>query len=345
MLQVNHVTHDYAGNRVLHDISVKVDKGEIVCLLGPSGCGKSTLLKLIAGMEPCQQGRVCLDERDVTYDSIEARRIGLVFQEPLLFPHVSALENVMFGIQHHADAKTMAQEQLERLGIPLHLYGAKPEALSGGQQQRVAIARAIANAPSMLLLDEPFANLDVVLRQRLRREIVSVLKRSGVPTIIVTHDPQEAIEIADRIYVMEQGRIVQQGQAESLYRNPHTAFVAKMFGPVNVWHHPATSASTIDTPFGAFPLQPSLQGHPLECVVRPDAIDIHDTIDPHEVVAEITAVRFAGHVKNIFLQLENSDISILGCVYGKHELDVSQKVSLHVDNILIFPLTPLKEPS
>lgn len=233
---IEHLSHSYGQRRVLEDISFAIEKGEFLCLAGESGCGKSTLLRLIAGLERPDQGIIRRDQQELssasTFIPAQERRMGLVFQHPSLFPHLSVLENVLFGMvpASHERAKTLLTQV--RFSGREH---DRPYALSGGQQQRVALARALAADPELLLMDEPFASLDYDLRKDVRRDIHQLLTLRGIPTLMVTHDPQEALQLADRIVLLSQtGRIEQIGTPRELYLQPASDYAARFFGHANI---------------------------------------------------------------------------------------------------------------
>jgi molybdate transport system ATP-binding protein len=221
------------------DVEISVTSGEVVALVGPNGAGKTTLLRVLAGLQPADRGRIALDG-DVLEDTAagihvppERRPIGVVFQDYLLFPHLSALENVAFGLRSRgtprAEARRRAGEWLERVGLGAHL-SARPRALSGGQAQRVALARALATEPRLLLLDEPLAALDASTRLETRRELRRQLDRYEGVRVIVTHDPVEAIAVAERLVVLEAGRVVQSGTPAEISREPRSRYVADLVG-------------------------------------------------------------------------------------------------------------------
>jgi iron(III) transport system ATP-binding protein len=240
--------------RALEDISFSAPAGEITCLLGASGCGKSTLLGLAAGLLTVQQGSILIDGAVLADERQspppEARPVGLVFQDGALFPHMTIAANVAFGLpkaRHGEVEGWLAQVGLAGLG-PRY-----PHELSGGQQQRAALARAMAPGPRVLLMDEPFASVDIVLRRKLRRDCRLLLREAGATTVLVTHDPAEALDIADRIAVMEAGRIVQFGTPQELHEAPATAAVGAIFSGAQVIA--GTNAEEgLDTPFGLWPL-------------------------------------------------------------------------------------------
>jgi iron(III) transport system ATP-binding protein len=221
----------------LRDIQLAVAHGEFVCFLGPSGCGKTTLLRVIAGLEAPSAGRVELGGRDVTVLPPAERDYGIVFQSYALFPNLTIAENVAYGLVNRRLARDAIRQRVVELLALVGLPGSEdrfPAQMSGGQQQRVALARALATAPKLLLLDEPLSALDAIVRVRLRDEIRSLQRQLGVTTIMVTHDQEEALSVADRIVVMNQGVIEQVGTPLQVYREPSTPFVADFVGKVNV---------------------------------------------------------------------------------------------------------------
>lgn len=237
-LTLENVTRSFGEADVLAGVSLDVPPGEIVCLLGPSGCGKTTLLRVIAGIERPSSGRVLINDREVAgparHVPPEDRSIGLMFQDFALFPHLSILDNVAFGLRSLArdERERAARSILERVGLAA-FAGAYPSTLSGGQQQRVALARAIVPRPAVMLMDEPFSGLDIQLRDTMQEETLALLRETRATSLIVTHNPEEAMRLGDRIVVLRAGRIVQAGTTESLYLNPASLFVARLFSEIN----------------------------------------------------------------------------------------------------------------
>jgi len=233
------VSFGYGRVPVFRNLSLAVEPRELVTLLGPSGCGKTTLLKLVGGYLAPASGRIAIRDRDVTTLPPENRNAGMVFQNYALFPHLSARDNIAFGLdarrlpRPERDRKVNAM--LERIGLTSAEAARRPDALSGGQQQRVALARALVIEPDVLLLDEPFANLDRHLRDQLRGELRSLQRETGVATILVTHDQEEALAISDRLGVMQAGTILQMGTPHEVYRRPRTPVVARFLGTANLF--------------------------------------------------------------------------------------------------------------
>src|SRR5262245_55059515 len=231
-LQLEGVTLAYGRKVVVSGLELTLPRGAIGCLLGPSGCGKTTVLRAIAGFEPVAAGTVQLDgqvlSRHDRHLPPEQRRVGMVFQDQALFPHLTVTDNVGFGLRN-SDTRARVAQMLDTVGLA-HVAKRYPHELSGGQQQRVALARALAPAPRLLLLDEPFSNLDIELREHLGAEVRALLKAGGITALLVTHDQHEAFAIADEIGVMRDGRIQQWDNAYNLYHQPANRFVADFVG-------------------------------------------------------------------------------------------------------------------
>jgi iron(III) transport system ATP-binding protein len=271
-LDMQGIGHAYDGVTVLSDVSLELRAGEITCLLGPSGCGKSTLLRIAAGVERQDRGTVSVDGRVVSDSSRhlppEARGVGLMFQDFALFPHLRVAQNVGFGLNGPAAARAArVRTLLGRVGLERHA-ARYPHQLSGGEQQRVALARALAPRPPILLMDEPFSGLDNRLRDGIRDQTLDILKEEGTAVLLVTHEPAEAMRMADRIALMRGGRIVQEGAPYNIYNAPVDKEAAMFFSDVNVIHGIVRNFAT-DTPFGEF-LTPGLADRAdVEIIIRP----------------------------------------------------------------------------
>ncbi len=275
-LSLSDVSHHFGARAVLHGISLDLAAGELLCLVGPSGCGKSTLLRLIAGLEPVQAGRIDIAGECVAAPQRhvlpEQRDVGLVFQDFALFPHLTLQDNVAFGLGRlpRAERPARAHAMLARVGLADRAAD-HPHTLSGGQQQRVALARALAPGPRLVLLDEPFSNLDVRLRHRLRHQTLALLRETGTAAILVTHDAEEAMYMADRIALLHAGHIVQMGSPEALYHHPASPFAAEFFGEVNRLQGRVRDGQ-VHTALGALPAH-GLQDHSAaDVLVRPEAL-------------------------------------------------------------------------
>ncbi|MHB1590420.1 MAG: ABC transporter ATP-binding protein [Sulfuricella sp.] len=236
-LSLSGIGKSFNGYTAVRDADLTIGAGESVCFLGPSGCGKTTLLRLIAGLETPDTGRVTLGGQDITHAPPQSRNFGMVFQSYSLFPHLTVGKNVAYGLGcrkwARAEIRSRVQEMLELVHLADHI-DKLPHQLSGGQQQRVAIARALAAQPHVLLLDEPFSALDAKVRAQLRADMRDLQTRLGITTILVTHDQEEAMAVADRIVVMKDGRIEQIGSGPEVYHRPKTSFVAGFVGDMNV---------------------------------------------------------------------------------------------------------------
>ena len=254
MIRLDGVTKRFGNDTAVDGASLCVARGEVVALLGPSGCGKTTLLRLIAGFERPDGGTVTVDGRLVAgptaWVAPEARRVGMVFQDYALFPHLSVAGNVGFGLPRRARASRVP-ELLSIVGLG-GLEKRYPHELSGGQQQRVALARALAPSPELVLLDEPWSNVDPFLRESLRAEVAEIIRPLGVTVLLVTHDREEAFSLADRIALMRDGSVVQEGTAEQLYFAPATRWAAEFVGAANVLPGQIV-AGRVETAIGAFP--------------------------------------------------------------------------------------------
>jgi iron(III) transport system ATP-binding protein len=274
-LEVSNIVRHFGGRRVVDDVSLVVMPGQVTCLLGPSGCGKSTTLRIIAGVDMQDQGTIRVDGRlicdTVTHIPPEDRGIGLMFQDFALFPHLDVARNVAFGLKgQKAQVRARVEELLTKVGMLRHI-DAYPHQLSGGEQQRVALARALAPRPRIMLMDEPFSGLDDRLRDEIRDETLGVLKAEGTAVLLVTHEPTEAMRMADEIALMRDGRIVQRGAPYTVYNRPADLKAAGFFSDINVIHGTVHGALT-ETAFGQF-LAPGV----------PDGTDVAIAIRPHHV--------------------------------------------------------------
>lgn len=310
-LEFHNISHAYDSDTVLAGINLAAPRGEVTCLLGPSGCGKTTLLRLAAGLMPVQAGEVTLDGEVLgnAASSLppEKRPVGLVFQEGALFPHLTVEANISFGLTGTADEKAARVEELLST-IGLEGYAKRyPHTMSGGQQQRVALARALAPAPKVLLLDEPFANIDSQLRHDLREEARRTLKASDTAVVLVTHDPEEALEMGDRIAVMDRGRIVQVGSSKDLFDHPVNVGVATMFGRGQKLRSRVVD-DHLETVFGNWHIESLVdqaqQDGELDLVVRQDLFDVAAEGGPLRVVD----VRNGGQERLVFVATEGGDV-------------------------------------
>ncbi len=304
----------YAGVSALNGLSLTLAPGELVALLGPSGCGKTTALRLVAGLEEANSGRVVFGGEDVTNLPANKREIGMVFQAYSLFPHMTAMQNVAFGLQLHkvgaAERRKRAAETLELVGLSAHANKFAHQ-LSGGQQQRVALARALAIQPKVLLLDEPLSALDAKVRSRLRDEIRRVQLEVGITTLFVTHDQEEALAIADRVGVMNAGRIEQLGPPVEVYSRPATPFVASFVGLTNRLAG-MVRGGAVDVRGTRLPLvQPEAPDGPAVALVRPEAVTLttDGQLASGPLVGIVIATAFLGATSRVTVDL--GDVTVL----------------------------------
>ncbi|RED51036.1 iron(III) transport system ATP-binding protein [Aestuariispira insulae] len=347
-LEFRDVEHFYGATPAIKKISLAINPGEVVCLLGPSGCGKTTALRLAAGLEEPERGTVWIKGNKVAGEGAmiapEHRNVGLVFQDYALFPHLKIGENIAFGIR---DLSNGAREErissvLEQVGMQDYAE-AYPHMLSGGQQQRVALARALASDPTLILMDEPFSGLDARLRDAVRDRTLHVLKKTGTATLMVTHDAEEAMYMADRIVVMRDGLIMQTGTPEELYNAPNSAFVAEFFGEVNRIEKTVQNGR-IDTPVGQFDANGFAEGSDVEVIIRPEAFRLQETngVSPGPGQAKILASKLLGRSSLIHMcscETTGEEWHIHARVAGRYLPPEGAFVSLELDKsqAFVFP--------
>ena len=276
-LQVCDVRHQFEDGFELRDLCASVAHAELVCLLGPSGCGKTTLLRLIAGLERLQRGEIWIGPRVVANRTMslppEQRGVGLMFQDYALFPHMNVADNICYGVSRsNQRARAQALQGLADMGLA-QLADRFPHTLSGGQQQRIALLRALAPGPGIMLLDEPFSGLDEHLRQQVRQETRALLQRTGTASLIVTHDPEEAMYLGDRLMVMDEGRIIQVAAPLEVFHQPLNAYVARLFGPVTTLSGHVQAGQCL-TALGRFDAPEISDGEAVEVIVRAAGIHI-----------------------------------------------------------------------
>ncbi len=334
------VSHAYDGVSSVRDVSLTVDPGEVLCLLGHSGCGKTTLLRIAAGVERQRSGRVLINGREIagpsTFLPPEQRGIGLMFQDYALFPHLSILDNVRFGLTAlpPADAEREALHALDRVGLRSYARD-YPHALSGGEQQRVALARAIAPRPSVLLMDEPFSGLDRRMRDNVRDETMAVLRETRATCIMVTHDPEEALRMGDRIALMRRGRLVQLGTPDELYNNPVDVFAARFFSELNELDGQVSDGKVL-TALGSFPVAGMEGGQAVSLCIRPQAVRVSTA--GQGVAGRIVGRCFLGEVDHLDVAVDGLSQTLKARVRAgqgfKVGLDVS--VAVEANDVLIF---------
>ena len=302
-LRCSHLTKRFAGVTAVNEASLEVETGTLLALLGPSGCGKTTLLRLIAGLERPHGGTIEVAGRIVESDAVhlppERRQVGLVFQEYALFPHLSVVDNVAFGLPRGPDQAARVEDMLGQVGLD-GLGSRMPHELSGGQQQRVALARALAPGPRLIMLDEPFSNLDPALREGVRREVRRVLRAANATAIVVTHDQEEALSLADEVAVMMDGRILQQAPPAELYRRPASRRVAEFVGDINVIDGRAIGRAVV-CDLGTISVLDDLYG-PADVLIRPEALQLSEDLGGQAVAVSRS---FFGHDQMINLRFDS----------------------------------------
>ncbi len=309
-VRIDNVTKTFGQTTAVSNFSAELEDGHLICLLGPSGCGKSTLLNMLCGIIPVSQGQIYFDDKDVTKLPPDQRNIGMVFQNYALYPHMTVAENIAFPLEIQKVKRDERKARVEEIAKLVHvdnLLRRYPSELSGGQQQRVAIARAMVKKPQLLLMDEPLSNLDARLRLEMREEIRRIQKETGITTVFVTHDQEEAMSISDSILLMKDGVLIQSGLCQELYINPNCLFVAEFLG------NPPANKITQDDKILA---------------IRPEAF----TLDPKGTEAEIqfisemgkdqiVTMTYLGNTVRAILNLEDSALS----AGSKIKVSVKQK--------------------
>ena len=349
-IEVRKITKTFGTFRALNDVSLKVETGELVALLGPSGSGKTTLLRIIAGLEVADAGgQILFFGDDVATWHVSARNVGFVFQHYALFKHMTVMENVAFGLRakpwKQRPGRGEIRDRVMELLRLVQLDGfAKryPAQLSGGQKQRVALARALAVRPKVLLLDEPFGALDAKVRRELRRWLRKLHDEVGITSVFVTHDQEEALEVADRIAVMNQGKIEQVGTPEEVYDHPANAFVYNFLGNVNLFHARVEDGRSDPGPPGDVAGAGPAAGKAKVAYVRPHDVDIsrEDVRDGASYPATVDHIGFAGSVVNVTLRRQDSgeliDATLTRDRYRELDLRQGDEVRILVKNAKVF---------
>ena len=345
-LKINNLNHQINQNLILNDISLDIEEDKITCILGPSGSGKTTLLKLIAGLEKTQKGEIHIKDKLVsssdTHLKTESRNIGFLFQDFALFPHLNVKENLKFAINGKSDANIEIDEIMKLIKLPnaLHKY---PHELSGGEQQRVALARAIISKPQLLLLDEPFSNLDLSLKEEIRDDTLHLLQKFNTSVIIVTHDPFEAMFISNKIYILEKsGSIVQAGSPNDLYNHPVSSYVAEFFGETNKFSGKVRN-SKIETAVGEIPIDSSYESKLVDIHIRPQAIKLSEEKTPvNGVKGTVMASKLMGSYSFIHLSVLDKNKEVIH-VHSHMPANFNPKQSTAVgieideEKVFVFP--------
>lgn len=334
----------FGGTVAVNTLDLEVGKGQVLALLGPSGCGKTTLLRMLAGFETPDGGMITVRERVVCAPGVwvppEKRQIGFVFQDYALFPHLSVGSNVAFGLgkMARAERRKRAAEMLELVGLIEH-SNKMPHELSGGQQQRVALARALAPDPDVVLLDEPFSNLDADLRRSVRDELRRILDSARATAVFVTHDQEEALNLGTRVAVMNRGRIVETGTPREIYLNPKSKETAQIVGSVNMLKGESMGV-TVRCALGQLPLAHPCRFGPMEILMRPEGIRLRPfspyNSDPREAAATVQDLQYHGNHQHIRIRLDSGE-DLRVKVGPEQFYQVGQKVSVKVpDPVVAF---------
>jgi sulfate transport system ATP-binding protein len=330
---VENVSKQFGSFKAVDQVSLEVESGSLVALLGPSGSGKSTLLRLIAGLELPDSGRILLTGKDATYQSVQERNIGFVFQHYALFKHLTVRQNIAFGLEIRKATKTKVKERVEELLDLVQLRGLGnryPSQLSGGQRQRVALARSLAVEPEVLLLDEPFGALDAKVRKDLRAWLRRLHDEVHVTTVFVTHDQEEAMEVSDQVVVMNKGGVEQIGTPAEIYDHPATAFVMSFIGPVNVL--PSTAKIFQSNGFDS--------AHP-ETFLRPQDVIVETTANGATVPARVSRLINLGWEVQVELTLDDGQMVTAHLTrdrFDELKLEPQQKVYVKPKDAKSFPL-------
>jgi sulfate transport system ATP-binding protein len=348
-IEVRHISKTFGPFVALEDISLTIDTGELVAILGPSGSGKTTLLRVIAGLENPDRGRVLVEGQDITDSHVRDRQVGFVFQHYALFRQMTVFDNIAFGLRvkprrqrpSSRDIRDRVAKLLTLVRLE-HMAERYPAQLSGGQRQRVALARALAVEPTILLLDEPFGALDANVRQELRRWLRRLHDDIGITSVFVTHDQEEALELADRVVVMREGQVEQIGTPEEVYEHPATPFVYHFLGHVNVFQG-CVENSTLD--FGAFSLELPLRGLPeassAVAYARPHLLELdHQPTEPPQFRATIGAINTAGPLVKVELASQTGTVvhvEVSQERYRQLELRKGAEVFVKVKHMRVFP--------
>ena len=334
-LQIQRVSKDLGGRRIVDDLQLDVQVGELTCLLGPSGCGKTTTLRMIGGFIQPDAGRVVISGRDVTSLSPDKRPTAMVFQNYALWPHMTVFKNVAFGLRLRKLPRREVRERVDRVlelvGLTHHVHS-YPARISGGEQQRVALARALVLEPKVRLLDEPLSNLDAKLRVRVREDIREIQQRLGITTVFVTHDQDEALSISDRIAVMSGGKVEQYADANKLYREPETTFVAGFVGAMNTYTARTVSGGLELEGNVVVPCVDMSTNEPgeWEAGIRPE--DVNVSLNGDGVDAELVREVPRGHYKELVLNAGPNEVR----AFVSPDLPSAERVRISFGRALLY---------
>ena len=345
-LKINNLDFKIKDNTILRNISLELEEDKIACVLGPSGCGKTTLLKLIAGLENTKKGEIYIKDQLVSSSTkhikTENRNIGFLFQDFALFPHLTVEKNLKFAIKNNGNSEQDIKEVIELIKLPASLKK-YPHELSGGEQQRVALARAIISRPDLLLLDEPFSNLDLSLKEQIRDDTLHLLQKFNVSVIIVTHDPFEAMFISNKIYILQKnGMIVQSGSPNDLYNDPSSSYVAEFFGETNKFSG-IVKNSKVETAIGTIPIKDISESQNVDIHIRPQAIKLIQEKTPvYGIKGTVMASKLMGSYSFIHLSVLDKNNKIIHVhshmpPYFNPKQSTAVGIEIDTEKVFIFP--------
>jgi iron(III) transport system ATP-binding protein len=332
-LRVENLNWTNSGKKIVSDISLSLFPGEVLCLLGDSGCGKTSLLRLISGLEKEDSGEIFINEEIISSKKFSAlpenRPVSMIFQDYALFPHMTVYQNIAYGVSalQKEQKKSKIDKIIRDLDIQEHLKK-YPHELSGGEQQRVALARAIAPEPLILLMDEPFSGLDRSLREYIREETISLLRNSQAAIILVTHDPEEAMLVGDRIALMRNGKINQIGTNDEMIFQPINDYTVSTFSNVNTYQS-VIKNKKVETPFGFFEIPDNISGNQAKILIRDQAFQIVNPTENNSY--KVNQIDYTGENSRIELRATNSDTQVKITVPGKTSVKLDDKIGLSVD--------------
>ena len=332
-LRVENLNWTNSGKKIVSDISLSLFPGEVLCLLGDSGCGKTSLLRLISGLEKEDSGEIYINEEIISSKKFSAlpenRPVSMIFQDYALFPHMTVYQNIAYGVSalQKEQKKSKIDKIIRDLDIQEHLKK-YPHELSGGEQQRVALARAIAPEPLILLMDEPFSGLDRSLREYIREETISLLRNSQAAIILVTHDPEEAMLVGDRIALMRNGKINQIGTNDEMIFQPINDYTVSTFSNVNTYQS-VIKNKKVETPFGFFEIPDNISGNQAKILIRDQAFQIVNPTENNSY--KVNQIDYTGENSRIELRATNSDTQVKITVPGKTSVKLDDKIGLSVD--------------
>ncbi|QJC32262.1 spermidine/putrescine ABC transporter ATP-binding protein PotA [Enterobacteriaceae endosymbiont of Donacia versicolorea] len=342
LINLNNINKSFLGKKIISNLNLNINDGEFITLLGPSGCGKTTIIRLIAGLEKVDSGSIILNQKEITKVPAEKRQINTVFQNYALFPHMSVFDNIAFGLKMQKKTNREITKKVKKILDMVQLQkfiNRKPHELSGGQQQRVAIARAVINKPRILLLDESLSALDYRLRKKMQNELKALQRKLGITFILVTHNQEEALSISDRIILIKNGKIEQQGTPKEIYEEPKNLFVAKFIGDINIFDAVIIKQlnnykvqvnlegyiCNLKVPF------PILPGEKIHVLLRPEDLkikEIHNDINSEKgLIGYIKEKNYKGMTLESILKLKNGKIITVSEFFNENDPDVDHFIN------------------